>query len=83
MIDSSGEKHLKDALNRTLRKRDFVIIQNTKEIICLEKTQTQHIQNEIKNRNNEKFKENNGIFGSTFDKRCSILKFLDLILLIQ
>lgn len=57
MIDFSAEKHLKDALNRILGKRDFeidfVILQNTKEIICLEKILTQQIQNEIKNRNNE------------------------------
>lgn len=57
MIDSSVEKHLKDALNRILGKRDFerdfVILQNTKEIICLEKTLTQQIQNELKNQNNE------------------------------
>lgn len=57
MIDFSAEKHLKDALNRILGKRDFesdfVILQNTKEIICLEKTLTQQIQNEIKNRNNK------------------------------
>lgn len=57
MIDFRAEKHLKDALNRILGKRDFerdfVILQNTKEIICLEKTLTQQIQNEIKNRNIE------------------------------
>lgn len=73
MIDSCAEKHLKDALNRILRKRDFErrleILQNTRESVCLEKTLTQHIKNEIKNPNNEEFKENNRIFGSPSDKK--------------